>query len=176
MFNGGLVYCSMRLVVHFISPRQLGAVGAPFGRPLCLLSVGALNCPVHTGQWTVRCKESPDWLVSASGGHRIVRCACRPLASADVATSRCTASTPECPAPRADCSVIFSRHSLKNPRAASSTGPCTGPSGDMQSNSFSLFLALSSFVPFGLYLAESLALRQIWLLLKSIGSVSRAYL
>jgi hypothetical protein len=32
MFNGGLVSCSMRLGVPFISPRQLGAVGAPFGR------------------------------------------------------------------------------------------------------------------------------------------------
>jgi hypothetical protein len=32
MFNGGLVYCSMRLSVPFIAPRQLGAVGAPFDR------------------------------------------------------------------------------------------------------------------------------------------------
>jgi hypothetical protein len=26
------VYCSMRLEVPFIAPRQLGAVGSPFGR------------------------------------------------------------------------------------------------------------------------------------------------
>jgi hypothetical protein len=32
MFNGGLVCCSMRLGVPFIALRQLGAVGAPFGR------------------------------------------------------------------------------------------------------------------------------------------------
>jgi hypothetical protein len=32
MFNRGLVYCSMRLSVPFIAPRQLGAVGTPFGR------------------------------------------------------------------------------------------------------------------------------------------------
>jgi hypothetical protein len=32
MFNGGLVYCSMYLGVPFIAPRQLGAVGSPFGR------------------------------------------------------------------------------------------------------------------------------------------------
>jgi hypothetical protein len=32
MFNGGLVCCSMRLGVPFIAPRQLGAIGAPFGR------------------------------------------------------------------------------------------------------------------------------------------------
>jgi hypothetical protein len=32
MFNGGLVYCSMRLGIPFIAPRQLGAARAPFGR------------------------------------------------------------------------------------------------------------------------------------------------
>jgi hypothetical protein len=32
MFNRGLVFCSMRLGVHFIAPRQLGVVGDPFGR------------------------------------------------------------------------------------------------------------------------------------------------
>jgi hypothetical protein len=32
MFNGGLVWCSMRLGVPFIAPRQLGAVGSPFAR------------------------------------------------------------------------------------------------------------------------------------------------
>ena len=30
--HGGLVYCSMRLGVPFIAQRQLGAIGAPFGR------------------------------------------------------------------------------------------------------------------------------------------------
>jgi hypothetical protein len=30
MFNGGLMFCSMRLVVPFIAPRQLGAVGSLF--------------------------------------------------------------------------------------------------------------------------------------------------
>jgi hypothetical protein len=39
MFNGGLVLCSMCLRVLFIAPRQLGAVGSPFGRQF-LLSVG----------------------------------------------------------------------------------------------------------------------------------------
>jgi hypothetical protein len=39
MFNGGLVYCSMRLGVPFIALRQIGAVGSPFGRQF-LLSVG----------------------------------------------------------------------------------------------------------------------------------------
>jgi hypothetical protein len=39
MFNGSLVYCSMRLGVSFIARRQLGAVGSPFGRQF-LPSVG----------------------------------------------------------------------------------------------------------------------------------------
>jgi hypothetical protein len=39
MFNGGLVCCSMRLGVPFIAPRQLGAVGSPFGRQF-LPSIG----------------------------------------------------------------------------------------------------------------------------------------
>jgi hypothetical protein len=34
MFNGGLVFCSMRLEVPFIAPTQLGVVGTPFGRQL----------------------------------------------------------------------------------------------------------------------------------------------
>jgi hypothetical protein len=44
MFNGGLVFCSMRLGDPFIAPRQLGAVGAQFGRKF-LPSVRE-----HTGQ------------------------------------------------------------------------------------------------------------------------------
>ena len=33
MFLESLVYCSMRLGVPFIAPRQLGTVGEQFGRP-----------------------------------------------------------------------------------------------------------------------------------------------
>jgi hypothetical protein len=70
MFNDCLVLSSMRLGVPFIAPRELGAVGAPFGR-LWLPSVrgctglSAAHRTVnraHAG----RDKESPDWLVSAS--------------------------------------------------------------------------------------------------------------
>jgi hypothetical protein len=39
MFNGGLVYRSMRLGVPFIAPWQLGVIGSPFGRQF-LPSVG----------------------------------------------------------------------------------------------------------------------------------------
>jgi hypothetical protein len=52
MFNGGLVFCSMRLGVPFIAPRQPGAVGTPFGRQF-LPSVR--RC---TGQWTVRAQDA----------------------------------------------------------------------------------------------------------------------
>jgi hypothetical protein len=44
MFSESLVFCSMRLRVPFIAPRQLGAVGDPIGRQF-LPSVGW-----HTGQ------------------------------------------------------------------------------------------------------------------------------
>jgi hypothetical protein len=50
MFNGGLMYCSMRLGVPFIAPRQLGAVELHLVGNSCLMFVGAPNCPVHTGQ------------------------------------------------------------------------------------------------------------------------------
>jgi hypothetical protein len=78
MFNGGLVVFSMRLGVPFIGPRELGAVGAPFGR-LWLPSVrwrtglsGAHR--IVNSSHAERGRESPNWLVSASVGHRTVRC------------------------------------------------------------------------------------------------------
>jgi hypothetical protein len=52
MFNGCLVYCSIRLGVHFIALRQLEVVGAPFGR-LWLLSVCGCTGRSDTGQWIV---------------------------------------------------------------------------------------------------------------------------
>jgi hypothetical protein len=73
------VYCSMRLGVPFIAPKQLGAVGAPFGRQF-LPSV--CRCTGLSGAHrtmnvmsTVRGRESTDWLISFSVGHRTVRCA-----------------------------------------------------------------------------------------------------
>jgi hypothetical protein len=58
MFNGGLVYCFMRLGVPFIAPRGLGAVGASFGSSQPSLFVGAPDCPVR--HRTVHSNES-DW-------------------------------------------------------------------------------------------------------------------
>jgi hypothetical protein len=66
------VYCSIRLGVPFIAPRQLGVVGAPFGRPLLPSVCGRSGLSgVHrivNSTCTGRGKESPDWLVSASRG------------------------------------------------------------------------------------------------------------
>jgi hypothetical protein len=72
------VYCSMRLGVPFIAPRHLGAVGAPFGRQLlpsvcrCTGLSGAHRTVNSTS--IVRGRESPDWQISFSVGHRTVRC------------------------------------------------------------------------------------------------------
>jgi hypothetical protein len=60
MFLENLVYCSMRLGVPFIAPRQLRAVEDQFGRHSCLLSSGAPDSPVHhrTGPVAVWCTIS----------------------------------------------------------------------------------------------------------------------
>jgi hypothetical protein len=70
MFNQCLVYCSMHLEVSFIASRELGAIGAPFGR-LWLPSVrectrlpGAHQSVNSTRARHVR--ESLDWLISYS--------------------------------------------------------------------------------------------------------------
>jgi hypothetical protein len=43
-----------RLGGPFIAPRDLGAVGAPFGRPWLPFVAGAPDCLVHTGHCTVQ--------------------------------------------------------------------------------------------------------------------------
>jgi hypothetical protein len=77
MFNGGLVLWSMRLGVPFLAPRQLGAVGSPFGRQFlpsvdwctgheqCLISFLfwwsrplSLRSPWHTGHSPVHTGQS----------------------------------------------------------------------------------------------------------------------
>jgi hypothetical protein len=53
---------SMRLEGPFIAPRGLGAVGAPFGRPLLP--------SIHGAPDTTQCNGyvSPNWLISSSRG------------------------------------------------------------------------------------------------------------
>jgi hypothetical protein len=75
----------MRLGVPFIAPRQLGAVESNLEGNSCLLSSGAPDSPVHTGQCSVpdffpftakstvgsqRAVGAPDM----SGAHQTVRC------------------------------------------------------------------------------------------------------
>jgi hypothetical protein len=92
----------------------------------------------------------------------------------NMAGSRCTTGTPDGPAPCTDSPVNYSRCSQEIPRAeslADRAPDCpvhTGLLGAAQSNTFSLFLSLSSFDSFGLHLAESLALRQVCLANKTI--------
>jgi hypothetical protein len=148
MFNGGLVLCSMRLWVPFIAPRQLEAVGAPFGRQFLpsVCRCTGLSGAHRTVNSTSPCRgrESPDWLVSFSMGHRTVRCAIWPLALIDVAGSRCTVGAPDCPAPRADCPMIYSWRGQRKTRErrvfADRAPDCpvngAGPSGAAQSAPF----------------------------------------
>jgi hypothetical protein len=97
MFLVSLVFCSMRLGVPFIAPRQLGAVGHQFGRQFlpsvewCTGQSGAppdnhcsssvLNFLPNRAQPTV---VPRDWLAhrTLSGTHRTVRCA-QPTVGAD---------------------------------------------------------------------------------------------
>jgi hypothetical protein len=65
----------MHIGVPFIAPRELGAVGAPFGRPL--LSY-VRWCNELSGEHRIvnsaragHDRESPDWLISYSGGTRL---------------------------------------------------------------------------------------------------------
>jgi hypothetical protein len=65
MFKGGLVYCSMRLGVSFIAPRQLGAVGAPFGRqflPSICWCTGQSGAPSNSEQYMHRTRQRIAWL------------------------------------------------------------------------------------------------------------------
>jgi hypothetical protein len=109
------------LGVPFIAPRQLGAVGALFRRPLLPSVRGCIR------QYALGTRHGIPWLAGFRfWGHQTVQCACRPLASADVTTSRCATGTTDCPTHCADHLVNYSRRRLKNSRAASSAEPCTG--------------------------------------------------
>jgi hypothetical protein len=159
----------MRLGVPFLAQRELGAVGAPFGR---FWLPSAHGCTELSGaQKTVNIartghdRESPVWLISCSMGTGLSGVPLDRWPEADVAASCCAAGTPDCPAPHAVCLVNFSRHRLKNPRAAiwSDLAPdCqmhtrlsgAGPSSALQSSTFPLFLSLISFAFFWTYLYE----------------------
>jgi hypothetical protein len=165
----------MRLGDPFIAPRQLGAVGAPFGRQFLPSDHGRIGLSgAHrtvNSTSTGRDRESPDWLVSFSVGAPngpVRHMTGGSWSTWQVAIARLVHQT--VPAPRADCPMIYSRRSQKNPRAeslADRAPDCpvggTEPSGAAQSNTSSTFLPLSSFDSFGLHLAEFLSLRQVCL-------------
>jgi hypothetical protein len=109
MFKRCLVYCSMCLEVPFIAPRQLGAIGAPFGKVIVAFYPWA-----HRRGNTVRfssfsseadrCShgacgtpDSPVWLGDHWRSPRVARwLRCRPLVWVRQAhrTVRCTADSP----------------------------------------------------------------------------------
>jgi hypothetical protein len=127
MFNGGLVFCSIRLGVPFIAPRQLGAVGSPFGRqflPSVGWRTGQSGAPPDMNSarflsffgeadcWTLGSLGTPDSPVRPSDRWLWTRVArwshCRPLARALLAyrTVRCIPDSP----------VNFSRSALSDSR------------------------------------------------------------
>jgi hypothetical protein len=148
----------MRLGVSFIAPRDLGAIGAPFGRPWLpsvhgctglsgahqivnsstttksligwFLVLGAPNCPV--------------------GGTKPSGAPCDRWPSADVVTNHWLAGTPDGPVLCADSPMNYSRCRLKFPRASCSVDrapdcPMSGtePSGAVQTSPSSPFQSKS---------------------------------
>jgi hypothetical protein len=154
----------MRLGVLFIALRDLGVVGAPFGRPWLPSVCGCIG--LSDAHRTVRCTpdtalcndyKSSDWLVSCSGGIGPSGAPCDHCPLADVATSRWLAGTPDCPALHTDGLMNYSQCRLKFPRAGSWSNRApdclvggTGPSGAIQWSPFFSSLFRSPFAPFGL--------------------------
>jgi hypothetical protein len=121
---GVLLVClgnsSMCLGDPFITPRDLGSVGAPFGRPRLPSIRGCteLSSAHQTMHNTTAMYLLIDWFpllgsTEASGEwHRTARCSSWPLASADVLTSHWSAGTSDCQSLCANYSVIYSRQRL----------------------------------------------------------------
>jgi hypothetical protein len=79
MFNRGLVFCSMRLGVPFIAPRQLGAVGSPFGRqflPSVRWRTGQSSAPpdMNSARFISFFGEADRWTLGPLGTPNTVRC------------------------------------------------------------------------------------------------------
>jgi hypothetical protein len=159
----------MRLGVPFITPMDLGVVGAQFGR-LWLPSVHGCTglSDAHQTVNSVAIENrvigwfpilgAPDCLV---GGTRPSGAPCDRWPSTDVAANRWLASTPDYPALHVDGSVNYSLRRLNSRehtvgRTVHRTVRCTpdylvgstGSSGASQSNTTSPFSILFSFAPF----------------------------
>jgi hypothetical protein len=122
MFLESLVFCSMRLGVPFIAPRQLGAVGGQLGRPILPSVGGAPDSPVHhrTVTVAVRCAVSFHiWRI-------------RPLVlEIDWRTGHCSVHTgqpgvPNRPLARATCHAFIAR-----PTVGAGDRWLTGQSGEL---------------------------------------------
>jgi hypothetical protein len=126
MFKGCLVWCSIRIGVPFIALRDIGAVGALFGR-LWLPSIR--GCTRLSGAHrTVNNAHAENHVIGwfpilwaldhPVGGTRLCSAPGDHWPLADVTASRWLAGTPDCPMLRTDGPVNFSRCRLKFPRAA----------------------------------------------------------
>jgi hypothetical protein len=100
MFNGGLVCYSMCLGVPFIAPRQLGSVGAPFGRQFLPSIRGRTEQsgapPDMNSAWFLslsgkadRCSRSPFGTTGSPVAHRTVRCGLVTIGSSHVSPVDC---------------------------------------------------------------------------------------
>jgi hypothetical protein len=72
MFNGGFMLCSMPLGVPFIAPRQLGALGSPFGRqflPFIGWRTGQSGAPpnMNSAQFLSFLGEADRWALGPLG-------------------------------------------------------------------------------------------------------------
>jgi hypothetical protein len=115
----------MALRGPFIAPRDLGAIGALFGRPwlpsVCgCTGLSGAHQTLHGVMATyllIGCFPLLGGTGPSGGWHRTVRCTSWSLAPADVSTSRWPAGTSDYPALDADCSMIYSRWSLGFPKS-----------------------------------------------------------
>jgi hypothetical protein len=141
----------MRLGVPFIAPRDLRAIGAPFGR-LWLPSVR--GCSGLSGaHQTVISAHAENCMIGwfpVLGGTWLSGAPSDRCPSADVAASHWPASTPDYPALHVDGPLNYSHCGLKLPRAGSwpDRAPdfpvgSTRPFGAPQSSTTSHFLSCS---------------------------------
>jgi hypothetical protein len=108
----------MRLGVPFIAPRDLGVVGAPFGRlwlPYVRECTG-LSGAHRTVNSAVTKNRVIGWF-PVLGGTGLSGAPCDRWPSTDVAASYWLAGTSDRPALRADRPMNYSRRRLKFPRA-----------------------------------------------------------
>jgi hypothetical protein len=187
MFLESLVYCSMRLGVPFIAPRQLGAVGGQLGRPI-LPSIEW--CTGHSGappnnHCSCLVRDLLPFLAhptigprdrlahrTLSGAHRTLRCAqptvgtghvSRVDRAADRWLTGWSGAPPDSPVNYSHVASLFSREQPVHRRPAWRTGHCPLHHQTVQCARPEQILGCSQsslFNAFLLLLALFLALRQ----------------